>query len=180
MSHGGNAGVEQEKHLTAGAPQPTRGFDVDFTDRLNASDSNQQQTDEAASLLSDSITYCDIERTEAPSFKSEARASSPSPSARPIRAERATEFNQPAAIEGQRVVWLPKDPLGLVQEIEQELASWHILCSTEGAEMDSQGKFKVTSAPEEVRRAPMEARRPPYKDEGDEKGLSSLWGLMRI
>ena len=168
--------------MTAGAPQPTRGSDVDVTDRLNASssDSDQQQTDEAASLLSDSITYCDLDSTEVPSFENESRTLSPSPSARPMRAELTTEFIQPAAIEGQRVVWLPKDPLGLVQEIEQELASWHILCSTEGAEMDSQGKFKVTSAPEEVRRAPMEARRPPYKDEGDEKGLSSLWGLMRI
>ena len=168
--------------MTAGAPQPTRGFDVDVTDRLNApaSDSDEQKFNEAASLLSDSITYCALEHTEAPSFKSESRTSSPSPSARPMKAECATEFNQPAAVEGQRVVWLPKDPLGLVQEIEQELASWHILCSTEGAEMDSQGKFKVTSAPEEVRRAPMEARRLPCKDEGDEKGLSSLWGLMRI
>ena len=168
--------------MTAGAPQPTRGFDVDVTDRLNvsASDSDQQKFNEAASLLSDSITYCDLDSTEVPSFENESRTLSPSPSSRPMKAERATEFNQPAAIEGQRVVWLPKDPLGLVQEIKQELASWHILCSTEGAEMDSQGKVNVTSAPEEVRRAPMEARRPPCEDEGDEKGLSSLWGLMRI
>ena len=168
--------------MTTDAPQPTRGFDVDVTDRLNASasDFDQQKPNEAASLLPDGITYSDLERTEAPSFKNESRASAPSPSARPMRAECATEFNQPAAVEGQRVVWSPKDPLGLVQEIEQELASWSILCSTEGAEMDSQGKVNVTSAPEEIRRAPMEARRPPCKDEGDEKGLSSLWGLMRI
>ena len=97
-----------------------------------------------------------------------------------MRAEHATEFNQPAAVEGQRVVWLPKDPLGLIHEIEQELASWHILCSTEGAEMDSQGKVNVTSAPEEVRCVPMEARPPTCEGEGDEKGLSSLWGLMQI
>ena len=97
-----------------------------------------------------------------------------------MRAERATDFNQPAAIQGQRLVWLPEDPLGLVQEIEQELTSRNILCSTEGAEMNSQGKVNVTSAPEEVRRAPMEVRPPPCEGEGDEKGMSSLWGLLQI
>jgi hypothetical protein len=90
-----------------------------------------------------------------------------------------TEFSHPAAIEEQRIIWLPKDPLGLVHEIEQELTSQHILYSTEGAEMDSQGKVSVTSAsPEEVQRAPMEARPRPVEREGDEKGIFSLWGLM--
>ena len=157
-------------------------FDVHVTSQLNASssDSDQQQTNESASLLPDGITYSDLERTEAPSFENESCASSPSPSARPLRAERATDFNQPAAIQGQRVVWLPEDPLGLVQEIEQELTSRNILCSTEGAEMNSQGKVNVTSAPEEVRRSPMQARPPPCEGEGDEKGMSSLWGLLQI
>ncbi len=94
-----------------------------------------------------------------------------------MEAEGPTDFSHPAAVEEQRMVWLPKDTLGLIHEIEQDLASQEILYSTEGAEMDSKGQVNVTMAPpEELRRAPMEARPPPSPDEGegDEiRGLSS-------
>jgi hypothetical protein len=73
-----------------------------------------------------------------------------------MKAECPTEFYHPATTEDQRIIWLPKDPLGLVRDIEQELTSQHVLYSSEGAEMDSHGNVNVTFAPpEEVRRAPL-------------------------
>ncbi|KAI9509025.1 hypothetical protein F5148DRAFT_1283361 [Russula earlei] len=49
-----------------------------------------------------------------------------------------TEFRHPATM-GQQVIWLPKDKLGLVHEIERDLDSLDILHTTEGAEMDDNG-----------------------------------------
>jgi hypothetical protein len=171
VSRGGNAGVEQE------APTRTSSSDVKVTSYVSAlaSDSDQQ-LNEMASLLSDCIDDSDPERTATPSFTNKSCLSSPSLSARPITPEVPTEFGHPAATEEQRIIWLPKDPLGLVQEIERELTSQHILYSTEGAEMNTKGSVDVTSAsPEEVRRGPMEERPPPYELDGDEKGIISLW-----
>jgi hypothetical protein len=171
VSRGGNAGVEQE------APTRTSSSDVKVTSYVSAlaSDSDQQ-LNEMASLLSDCIDDSDPERIATPSFTNKSCLSSPSLSARPITPEVPTEFGHPAATEEQRIIWLPKDPLGLVQEIERELTSQHILYSTEGAEMNTKGSVDVTSAsPEEVRRGPMEERPPPYELDGDEKGIISLW-----
>ena len=178
----GNAGVGKGSHRTAVAPQrPTSSSEVDTTDHFNPSltDSDQQPNEEAP-LLPDDITDSDLKRTAAPSFTNGSRASSPSPSARPMKAECPTEFSQPAAVEGQRVIWLPRDPLGVVHEIEQELTSRNILYSTEGAEMDSQGKVSVTSAPEEIRHATVEARPRPCEVEGEGKGIFSLWALTGL
>lgn len=184
MSHGSNAGVGQGTSSTADTPQPrTSRSDVEVTDHVNtsASDSNEQFNIRAPPLpygTDDS----DLECTAAPSFTNGSRASSPPLSARPTKAACPAEFSHPAAIEEQRFIWLPNDPLGLVHEIEQELTSQHILYSTEGAEIDSQGNVNVSLAsPEEVRRAPMEARPRAYEcePEGDEKGIfSSVWGMM--
>jgi hypothetical protein len=146
VSCDGNAGVEHE------APTRTSSSDVKVTDYVNTSNSDQQFS-EGASLPSNGIDYSDLERPETPSFTNKSTLSLP---ARPMKAEGPTEFRHPAAIEEQRIIWLPQDPLRLVQEIEQELASRHILSSTEGAKMNEQGSVNVTSAsPEEVRRAPV-------------------------
>ncbi len=59
-------------------------------------------------------------------------------------------------MEGQRVIWLPKDPLGLVKVIEQDLDSLDILQSTEGAEMDAKGYVDVTLVSEDAKDVPKE------------------------
>ena len=107
-------------------------------------------------------------RIASPSCTNESHTSSPSLSARPIETEGPTDFTHPAAVEEQRVIWLPKDVLGLVHEIEQGLDSKDILHSTEGTEMDSKGHVDVTMAPpEDIRRAPGLMRGRPSPDEGE-------------
>jgi hypothetical protein len=56
-----------------------------------------------------------------------------------IRREGPTDFRHPAAVEEQRIIRLPKDPLGLVHEIEGDLKAHNILCSSADAEMDNKG-----------------------------------------
>jgi hypothetical protein len=83
-------------------------------------------------------------------------------------AEGPTDFSHPAAVEEQRIIWLPKDPLGLVREIEQDLASQDILYSTGGAEMNGKGHVNVTLAPPEEARRASAIPPPSPKSEGDE------------
>jgi hypothetical protein len=93
-------------------------------------------------------------RAPSPSVTNESRSSSPSPSAKPIQDEGPTDFSHPAAVEEQRVIWLPRDRLGLVHDLERDLDSRGVLHSTEGAEMDIKGHVNVTTAPpEEVQRS---------------------------
>ena len=95
-----------------------------------------------------------------------------------MKADCPPEFNHPAAIEEQRVIWLPKDPLGLVHVLEQELASHEVLYSSDGAEVDGQGKVDVTFAsPEDVRRTPILR---PCEREGEEKALFSFWDMISV
>ena len=97
-----------------------------------------------------------------------------------MKAECPTKFSHPAAVEEQRIIWLPKDPDNLVHDLEKELASHKILYSSSGATMDEQGKVKVdvTSAlPEDVQRAPI-AR--PCELEGKENGILSFWDVMSV
>ena len=71
--------------------------------------------------------------------------------------EASNDFRHPASAEDQRIIWLPKDQLGLVREIEQDLESHEILHSTEGAEMDEKGHVEVSmAAPEDVQHDPKE------------------------
>jgi hypothetical protein len=49
-------------------------------------------------------------------------------------------------VEEQRIIWLPKDQLGLVHEMGRDLDSHDILHSTEDAEMDNKGHVDVTIA----------------------------------
>lgn len=81
-------------------------------------------------------------------------ASAQSPLAKLMKREH-TDFRHPATAEEQRIIWLPKDPLGLVHEIERDLESHDVSHSLEGAEMDDKGYVDVTMvAPED---APREA-----------------------
>jgi hypothetical protein len=167
-SPGGNV---QEAPTTADAPQHVPpSSDIKVTDYGNASCSNQQPDEVESEGADDKV----VGRAETSSFTDESRSGSPPPSGRPKDTEGPTDFRHPAAVEQQRIIWLPRDPLGLVHEIEQDLASQGILYSTEGAEMNDQGKVNVTLAPpEEVRRASMETRPLPSPDDkssGDEIG----------
>lgn len=68
-----------------------------------------------------------------------------------LKREGSTDFTHPATAE-QRIIWLPKDRLGLVNEIERDLESHDILHTSEGAEMDDKGRVEViTTIPEDVR-----------------------------
>ena len=149
MSHEGNVGVGQGTPTTADASQPrTSSSDVDVIVTASAPDSNHQPN-EVVSPHPDSANESDIERPGTPLITTELRTSSPL-SARTVV---FTDFSQPAAVEEQRIIWLPKDPLGLVHEIGRELTSHGIPYSTGGAEIDSNGCVRVTTAsPEEVRR----------------------------
>jgi len=101
-------------------------------------------------------------------FSNESRSSSPSPSAKSVEDEGQTDFSHPAAVEEQRIIWLPKDRLGLIDEIMQDLAVWDVLHSTDGAEMDDEGHVNVTKAPpEDVQRNQMEQVPLPSPDEGE-------------
>jgi hypothetical protein len=69
-----------------------------------------------------------------------------------VTEEGAADFSHPAAVEVQRAIWLPKDPLGLVKEIERDLDSHDILHFTECAKMDAEGGVNVVLVPEETER----------------------------
>jgi hypothetical protein len=73
-----------------------------------------------------------------------------------VPGEGRTDFRHPAAAEEQRPIWLPKDPIGLVKEIERDLDSQEILHSTEGATMDAKGHVDVTPALEDAPDTPAE------------------------
>ncbi|CAE6446347.1 unnamed protein product [Rhizoctonia solani] len=57
------------------------------------------------------------------------------------------DFTHPAAIEPQRVVWLPRDPLGVAEAEEHELKSQGIEVSTENAVIDEKGHVELTGPP---------------------------------
>lgn len=57
------------------------------------------------------------------------------------------EFYHPASVEPQRVVWLPRDRLGLAAEEERAIRDAGILVSSEGAVMDDKGHVDISAAP---------------------------------
>jgi hypothetical protein len=69
-----------------------------------------------------------------------------------VYGKRATDFRHPATADEQRIIWLPKDPLGLVKEIERDLDSQDILHTTEGAKMGADGTVDVTLGAEDVQK----------------------------
>ena len=83
-------------------------------------------------------------------------AAIPSLLAELIRREGPTDFRHPAAVEAQRIIRLPKDPLGLVHEIERDLKAHDILYSSADAEMDNKGHVYEKVAPRDVHGSPKE------------------------
>ncbi len=75
---------------------------------------------------------------------------SPSPLTKLFKGEGAADFSHPAAVEEQPAIWLPKDRLGLVKEIERDLDSHDILHSTECAKMDAKGRVDVELIPDDA------------------------------
>ena len=57
------------------------------------------------------------------------------------------DFTHPAAVEPQRVVWLPRDPLGLAQAEEKDLRNAGVEVSTENAEMNEKGHVELRGPP---------------------------------
>lgn len=136
------SGAEPEASTSAAAPNPDTRSSEDAKD----------------------IDYADVSASASPrpadvnplkQGQDEPTASAQSPLAKLLKKEGHTDFRHPATAEEQRIIWLPKDPLGLVHEIERDLESHDILHSSEGAEMDDKGYVDVTLvAPED---APREA-----------------------
>lgn len=150
-------------------PSPVRSGDIKAIDFANPSGSgSSQRPGEGESSHSGGADSQSLERAPSPMFSNESRSSSPSPSAKSVEDEGPTDFSHPAAVEEQRIIWLPKDQLGLIDEIKQDLAGSDILHSTEGAEMDDKGHVDVTMAPpEDVQRNQMETVPLPSPDEGE-------------
>ena len=169
-SHDGNA---QGAPTTADAPESVpSSSDVKVVDYGHAAGPNREP-DEVASSHPHGADDKDEERMETSSFTDESHTSAP-PSKRPMEDEGPTDFSHPAAVEKQRIIWLPTDPLGLIREIEEDLASQDILYSTEGAEMNSKGRVDVTLAPPEIRRVLMVADPSPSPDVGQGDQIRSL------
>jgi len=57
------------------------------------------------------------------------------------------DFNHPASVETQRVVWVPEDELGLGKAEVEDMAKRGVQGSLEKAEMDGKGKIKITGPP---------------------------------
>lgn len=57
------------------------------------------------------------------------------------------EFYHPASVEPQRVVWLPKDTMGLSEVEEAAIKERGIHVSTEAAEMDAKGHVDIQGGP---------------------------------
>lgn len=63
------------------------------------------------------------------------------------RNEGPTDFNHPAAVEPQRIVWIPADPLGLGAIESKALNQAGVEASTEHATMDGKGHVDIDSHP---------------------------------
>ena len=63
------------------------------------------------------------------------------------------DFAHPAAVEPQRVVWIPRDTLGLCEVEEGADRAYGVETSTQGAWMDAKGHVDVEGPPpgEDVR-----------------------------
>jgi len=63
------------------------------------------------------------------------------------RNEGPTDFNHPASVEPQRIVWIPNDPLGLGEIESQALNARGVEASTEHATMNEGGHVDIDSHP---------------------------------
>ena len=134
------------------------------TDYANVSTpASYQPVNEREPLLPDDAIGSQLKRvTDKPP------ASPPSLLAKLLQGDGPVDFRHPATVEEQRVIWLLKDPLGLVKEIEQDLDSRDILHSTDGAEIDEKGQVDVTLVLDDAQDAPTEVCFSPPTDEGDD------------
>jgi len=57
------------------------------------------------------------------------------------------DFNHPASVETQRIIWMPDDSLGLGKAEVEDLKMRGVQASLEKAEMDERGKIKITGPP---------------------------------
>lgn len=57
------------------------------------------------------------------------------------------EFAHPASVEPQRIVWIPRDPLGLYETEEQANRAHGVEASAAGARMDAKGHVDVEGGP---------------------------------
>lgn len=57
------------------------------------------------------------------------------------------EFYHPASVEPQRIVWLPKDTLGLAEEEQRAIKEAGILVSLDDALMDEKGHVDISGPP---------------------------------
>ena len=142
-----DAGGKQEVPTTASVPQSDplgadNIKDVDQDDNAVAS-ALYLSLSEGSSPRPDGADSSALKHAESPPSKTQPQPSSNSPFPKEMD-DGPPDFTQPAAVEEQRVIWLPKDPLGLVHEIERDLDSYGILHSTEGAVMNSKGHVNLT------------------------------------
>jgi len=63
------------------------------------------------------------------------------------RNEGPTDFNHPATVEPQRIIWVPADPLGLGDVEANYLNAAGVEASTEHATMSEGGKVDIDSHP---------------------------------
>jgi hypothetical protein len=57
------------------------------------------------------------------------------------------DFDHPASVETQRIVWVPDDELGLGKAEVEDMRERGVEASLEKAEMDVKGKVKITGPP---------------------------------
>ena len=57
------------------------------------------------------------------------------------------DFNHPASVDSQRIIWVPSDALGLGNAEAEDMRKRGIEVSLEKAEMNEEGKIKITGPP---------------------------------
>jgi len=63
------------------------------------------------------------------------------------RNEGPTDFNHPASVEPQRIIWLPEDPLGLALSEAEQMSGQGIEASTENATIDEKCNTDIQGHP---------------------------------
>jgi len=144
------AKLEVPKTTDAPKPNPPSSVNIDAIDYAAVSAYMSQQPLSEGSLRLPDNTDGGAQKT----VSDELLTPSPLLPIELTNAQRPTDFRHPALM-GQPIIWLPKDKLGLVHEIERDLDSRDILYSTEGAEMDEQGRVHL-EVPEDILYTPSE------------------------
>ena len=57
------------------------------------------------------------------------------------------DFNHPASVETQRIIWIPDDELGLGKAEVEDMKQRGMEASLEKAEIDERGKIRITGPP---------------------------------